>query len=162
MVSQFADFPLRETLFFVEKSNSFGFLKRIHLQPNEILGECWQLVDAICVNDPRWDRDVVEELAGGESPPPSDETIAAAFSWCHHDCLQQAVGENGFCQRLYRLVGHGLTERGTVHVYLVKPYVLFHKSPGGGALTITKFVRLGKPMFSPQSPLSSYPNQIKT
>ena len=162
MVSQFADFPLRETLLFVEKSNSFGFFKGIHLETNKVLGESWQLVDVVCLNDPSGNGDVFEELAGGHSAPSSDEAVAASFAWCHYDCLQKAVSTDGFCQRLNRFIGDGLSERGPVHVYLVDPNILFHKAPRGGALTITKFVRLGKRQvsgFSPHSPLSE---EIKT
>lgn len=155
MIGEFADLPLRQTLLLVQESHGLSFLDWIHLKADKVFREGWQLVDVERLHYARWDGDVFQDAASREATASRNQAVSSSFAWCHDYCLKKAVGADGFSEGLHALISHTLPERGSVHVYLVNPDVLLHRHASNCRLMVATFSRHVKPLFSPQSPLSS-------
>ena len=155
MIREFGNIGLTEAFIFVEVSNSFRFLQRVHVQSDEIFGERRNLVDLGPVHDASRNRCIAERFAGRHAAASGDESIASTLAWGYDDRLQEAVCTDALGQLAHAVLGDVLPQGGAVHVDLVDVDVLFHR----GFLVLVIFARVvralqGKsyPQFPPVPP----------
>ena len=142
MVREFGNVRLTEAFIFVEVSNSFRFLQRVHVQSDEIFGERRNLVDLGPVHDASRNRCIAERFAGRHATASGDESIASALAWGYDDGLQESMGFDALCQLANAVLGDVLPQGGAVHVDLVDVDVLFHR----GYLVLVIFARVVRSM----------------